>query len=137
MYLIAACLPTLRPLVSRFSPNWLKTLVSRRKTVSSTSTNSIRLTGTSHQNSKGGFTKLDGRDATADRGLVSQLSGLQQEQEPLGYETKVNDGRENAKGVEAPSRGIRLTTNVDVDVENTDLDFDLESGQRRRDHNIF
>ncbi len=45
--------------------------------------------------------------------------------------------RENAKGIEAPSRGIGLTTNVDVDVENIDLDFDLESGQRRRDHNIF
>ena len=137
MYHIAACLPTLRPLVSRFSPNWLETLVSRRKTVSSTSTNSIRLTGTSHQNSKGGFTKLDGRDGTADRGLVSQLSGLQQGQEPLGYETKVNGGGENAKGAEAPSRGIGLTRNVDVDVEHIVLDLDLESGQRRRDQSMF
>ena len=134
MYLVAACLPTLRPLVSRFAPPWLKSLMRGKKSTSSASTPSIRLM---HPNAKGGFTKLDGRDGTRDSERDAQNSGVKNKTETLGSKTKVKAGGGDSGGVEAPSNGIGLTTNVDVEVEDVDLDLDLESGQRRKGQSIF
>jgi len=134
MYLVAACLPTLRPLVSHFAPPWLKLLMRGKKSTSSASTPSIRLM---HPNAKGGFTKLDGRHGTRDSGRHAENLGLKNKTKTLGSEIKVKAGGEHSGGVEPPSSGIGLTTNVAVEVEDVDLDLDLESGQRRKGQDIF
>ena len=73
MYLIAACLPLLRPIFAKHSPSWLKSISASFTSRSKSGSHPIELT--SHSGARSGFTRLNPPSGTMNNDITKSEFG--------------------------------------------------------------
>ncbi|EQB45561.1 hypothetical protein GCG54_00005329 [Colletotrichum gloeosporioides] len=118
-YIIAACLPHLRPMISHYTPPWLKSMV--RKTLSQASNSMSKVTASKHSHPRRGDDEVEltarSRKQAADAESVTgdEERGYAGMQSPSGTTVEVRKSDEMVSGDWARQGQIRVTTEVKLE----------------------
>ncbi|WYZ33894.1 hypothetical protein EsH8_I_000170 [Colletotrichum jinshuiense] len=120
-YIIAACLPHLKPMISYYTPPWLKSMV--RKTISQASNSMSKVTNSKHSQARRGDddeVELTARSKkqtvdTENDTVVDEERGYGGIQSPSGPTIEVRSSDDVATGDWARQGQIRVTTEVKLE----------------------